>query len=171
MEDHNMNAKEAVKEVLTKEEKALVDAQVAAVKKEIEDAAALREANGVVETKEETKLREDEEAKKLAEAKHVITPEQKIHLDARDARVKAVKDAIAAAKELRDAAEKNGTMETPGHKLDREAKEKKDLAEASIVNVIEPFKSESNQADVLIIADKVNEIIAFLNKKTHKGSN
>lgn len=101
-------------------------------------------------------------------AKKEVTKEEQLHLDARDARVAQVKAAIAAAKESRDLQEKEGTTETTGAKLDREAKEEKDLEEAAVLNVVEPFVSETNQADVKVIADKLNEVIAILNH--HKWS-
>lgn len=108
----------------------------------------------VIESKAESKLAKEENQK-----------EKQMHIDARDTRLVAVKATIAAAKVEREAKELTGVMETPGAKLDREAKEVKDLAEAGKLNVIEAFGIDSNRSEVSAIADKVNEIIKFLNGK------
>lgn len=159
-----MKTKKTIK--VSKEDQVVIDAQVAKVKADIEAAYAKRVADGVVETKEETLVRETAEAEALknAEAGIVVSEDEQFHLDARDARVKVVKDAIEAARVLRVTNEEAGTVETDGAKLDREAKEVKDLAEANVVNVIEPFEVDVNNIEIQKIADKVSEIITFLNK-------
>lgn len=116
------------------------------------------EFESVTDLKTECKLTKEEALK-----------EKQIHIDARDARVIAVKAAIAAAKLERDAKELTGIMETPGAKMDREAKEEKDLCEASKLNVIETFTVDSNRSEVAAIATKVNEVIKFINGKFCEG--
>lgn len=96
--------------------------------------------------------------------------ELKIHTDARDARVTQVKSSIAAAKVVRDAQAKAGLVEAPGAMSDRLANEAEDLADANNVNVIEPFSVDSNNIQVNIIADKVNEIIDYLDDKAPQPS-
>lgn len=94
-----------------------------------------------------------------------VSKEDQLHIDARDARVKAVQSAIDAAKVVRDEAEKNGITETPGKKIDREAKEAKDLAEAGVLNKIEPFNlTAKTDLELNLVASKLNEVITYLNK-------
>jgi hypothetical protein len=93
----------------------------------------------------------------------VVNPEEKLHIEARQARITAVEDAILAAKIKRDLAEKGGLIEAPGVKIDRLAKEAKDLQEASVLNKIEPFGIESTRPDLVLLTKKCNEIIKFLN--------
>lgn len=96
--------------------------------------------------------------------KYSHTKEEQEHIDARDARVKTVKAAIEEAKVKRDEAYALGVTETEGAKLDRETKEDKDLEEASVINKIEPFSITSTNPDMVILADKLNEVIKLLNK-------
>lgn len=139
--------------------------RVAKVEAEIDAEAKARALAGVKETKEEKDSREESEVKRIEAAKVVShTKEEQLHLDARDARVLVVENAIASAKVLRDAAVKDGVMETPGTKTDREAKEAADRKEAAHLNVIEPVSIDINNAEVQKLEDKVNEIIAYLNK-------
>src|SRR5687767_11545420 len=84
------------------------------------------------------KVHNEEEVKEVKhEHKHKVSEEEQLHIDAREARVKKVKDDIEAAKVVREEQEKLGVTETEGAKLDRLAKEKKDLEEASVLNKIE----------------------------------
>lgn len=92
------------------------------------------------------------------------TKEEQEHIDARDARVKTINAAIEEAKIKRDEAFALGVTETEGAKLDRETKENKDLEEASVINKIEPFSITSTNPDMVILADKLNEVIKLLNK-------
>lgn len=93
-----------------------------------------------------------------------LTPEEQLHVDARDRRVAAVKSAIEAAKVIRDEKEKAGVTESEGAKIDRLAKEKKDLDEASKLLIIENFTIDSTNLDLQAIYKKVTEIIAYINK-------
>lgn len=94
-----------------------------------------------------------------------ITEIEQLHLDARDQRVAAVHASIEAARVARELQETEGLIETDGVKLDRVAKEKADLEEAQRLNVIEPFTVDVNNSQVALIADKVNEIVAYLNER------
>lgn len=92
-----------------------------------------------------------------------VSVEEQVHLDARDARVKTVTEAIAAAKVAREALEKTGTMETPGAKIDREAKEEKDLAAAAKLLFIEPISVDSTIPELTKVGAKLNEVIDHIN--------
>lgn len=146
--------------VLTLEQQA----QVKLVTDRIEAARLKRVADKVVETPAETKARVDQEQLDLKAAK--VTKEDQVHIDARDARVKAVKSAIVEAKLKRDIAEKAGTIEAPGHELDREAKEVADLKAASVLNKVEPLGTHPLTNDIIInlLASKLDEVINYLNK-------
>lgn len=140
------------------------DAKIAAVEAEIEADRKLREENSVVETPEQTRARELDENFKLADAKGEVTADERTHWENRATRVAGVKTAIEQARVERELQEKNGVMETPGAKLDREAKEAKDLEEASRLNVIEPFAiATTNNLDLTSIEKKVNEVISYIN--------
>lgn len=113
------------------------------------------------------KLKVEEVKEKVSKK---VSPEEQLHLDARDARVKAVKDAIEAAKLARDEQEKAGLVEAEGAKADRLAKEKKDLEEASVVNKVEPLqlsfdfgRADLNDA-VDQLAKKLNELVKKANE-------
>lgn len=159
----------------TKEEVAR-DARVKVVEDAIVAAKNERERKRVIETEAERTERLAAEAKALDDAREGLVvaddftaqeteaaKELKVHTDARDARVKAVKDAIATAKVARDEQEVAGVRETEGVQLDRLAKEAKDLREASVVNVIEHVKADFNNIEFQKVADKQDEIIKFLN--------
>lgn len=142
--------------------------RVKAVQDAIDSAKVKRELDGVVETKAETAAREKEEARQLKDASYVsketkISKEDQAHLDARDGRVKAVQGLIDAAKVKRDEQEAAGLKETDGVKLDREAKEKKDLEEAHHLNKIEYFHIESTNFDMVALSEKLTEVINYIN--------
>lgn len=153
---------------LTVDEQKAQDARVAIVNALIKAAADKRLADKVVETPEQTASRLDNEAFLLRDAKGLATPQEKLHREARDARVKNVLEAIAEAAVIRDENEKKGIAETDGVKLDRLAKEAEDLDEASELNVIEPFHVDVNNLEIQIIADKLNEVIDYLNESLVK---
>lgn len=147
---------------LTLEEKKLREERIAAVEAEIKAEAELRKLNDVKETASEKKVREDSEDARLKAAGETVVT---LHTEARDARILAVKKAIADAKVLRDLQEKEGLKETDGTKIDREAKEAKDLKDASVLNVIEPFALDTNNGALKLVADKLTEVIEYLNGK------
>lgn len=139
-------------------------AKVSAVEQQIEADRKLREESGVVETPEQTEARELDERFKLEDAKGQVTDLERRHYEARATRVAGVKTRIEQARVEREAQEKNGVMETPGAKLDREMQEAKDLKEASRLNVIEPFKlATTNNLDLTAVEEKVNAIVEYLN--------
>lgn len=107
-------------------------------------------------------------AEKVAEDAEV-TKELKVHTDARDARVSSVKALQATAKLAREAQVLLGLTETEGAELDRMAKEASDLAEASELNVVEPFAlTTRNDIDLNLLEAKLNEVIEYLNNQSQK---
>lgn len=83
--------------------------------------------------------------------------ESKIAADARVAKVTAD---IEAAKVERERVEKeSGVVEAPGAKSDREAKEKKDLAEAAEVRKIELIEGSHPDATIRELITAVNKLV------------
>lgn len=79
---------------------------------------------------------------------------------AADARVVKVTADIEAAKVERERVEKeSGVVEAPGAKSDREAKEKKDLAEAAEVRKIEVIEGSHPDATVRELIVAVNKLV------------
>lgn len=169
--DRQMQSSESAKAreeaVLPKEQQA----KVADVRARHEAARQVRLADKVIETPAETKAREEQEAFEIRDAQGKVTDEERLHYTAREQRVKSVKDAIEAARVARVEQEKTGVKETDGAKLDRLAKEAKDMAEADRLLTIEPFTIDSTNPDMQGIYKKVNEIIEYINKKDGKVVN
>lgn len=137
--------------------------RIQAVKDKIESARLKRLTDGVIETPEETVARIALEKEEL---EGIILVEDTTHTVARDTRVATVKSNIEAAAQKREKDALGGVRETEGATLDRLAKEAKDLKEASVLNVIESVGVDGNGvSEVTKLANKVNEIIIFLNKK------
>jgi len=141
-----------------------VKSRVDAVNKQIEDARLKRVAQGIVETPAETAARIASETAALNVAKGTVSKSEEIHLKARDSRVRGVMSAIEAARKERLVKESKGIMETPGAKSDRLVKESEDLAAANVVNAVEPFTIDSNNIAIQTLADKLNEVISYLNE-------
>lgn len=152
-----------MEKIVKSEQQLAIDNNVAVVDAKIKADADARLVNKVVETPEQTKARTDTETYELNVANGLVTPDEKVHFEARAARILAVQNAILAAKVKRDLAEKGGLVETEGVKIDRLAKEDKDLTDAAVLNKIEPFGVESTRPDLVLLAKKSNEIITFLN--------
>lgn len=108
-----------------------------------------------------------------AEGKFVTSHEEDHEL-LRDERVAEVKRRHEEAKKQRALREeREGFVESEGAKLDREKAEKRELAEANIVYVIEPATS----SDPLYLKNKINEILLHMSggnkdlyKEVHKNS-
>ena len=136
---------------------------VAEVQASINAAAALRVQNKVVETPDQTAARVAAEAFDLRVAEGSVSKHEMFHQEARKQRVHFAISSIASARLKRKAQALAGIEETKGATEDRIAAESLILAQADLLNVIEPVTIDSNDSQVTLLAAKTNEIVTYLN--------